>query len=275
MSLAAVSPEIMSNIQLLANGLMAASIVTLATEAGAQAQPKPAEPPPPTRESPPAPEPPRQAPPEVPSEPPPYYETDWAEPAPPDLRMAPMRPRGARLHDGLFLRAGIGYARLLHRVSSYGESWDFRANGVSMDILVGGTPAPGLVLGGGLVMSAFESPTMSNQYPYGWWGSDVTANLVAPVGFVQYYFDPKLGWNVQGMVGYGTLDYSDAYGSLGTTAEGVLVALGGGWEGFVTDQWSLGGLFRISYSNLHDTVYGISETHSIWTPTFQFVGTYH
>lgn len=254
----------------LVDTLFAVLITTFATRANAQGQPKPTEPSSLTVDSPQPGE--AQSSPGTPAAPPPYF----VEPPPPDERMAPapLAPRGARFHDGLFLRAGIGYARLLHHISAYGTTSDFRGNGVSMDILVGGTPARGLVLGGGLVMSAFESPEMSVQYPYGTWG-DVSVNLVAPVGFVQYYFDPRLGWNVQGMVGYATLDYTDAYGSLGTTAEGVLLAIGGGWEGFVTDQWSLGGLFRVAYSNLHDTIYGISETHSVWTPTFQLVGTYH
>jgi hypothetical protein len=63
------------------------------------------------------------------------------------------RPRGARLHDGFYLRMSIGGGSVAARGERYDESdaatdYSFAGNALLADLAVGGTPSPGLVLGG-------------------------------------------------------------------------------------------------------------------------------
>ncbi len=66
-------------------------------------------------------------------------------PAPPQEADEP----GAHLHDGFYLRVALGGGWLGMRTDSAPEA-DVKGGGGSLDLLLGGTPIDGLVIGGGI-----------------------------------------------------------------------------------------------------------------------------
>ncbi len=178
----------------------------------------------------------------------PYY----ASPEPPP----PPKPRGVRLHDGFYFRADLGFGYL-------SESATFKSGGVSADqtqrggagsmlILFGGTPATGLAFGGGMFFASAGSPrTGGATTPIR--GDLDSMSLFGLMGFADYYFNPKGGFHVLGLVGFGGLSWNAKDGSQSTSSEepaGLLLGLGAGYDFWVSDQWSLGLLGRLVYAPL-------------------------
>jgi hypothetical protein len=252
-------------------------------------QPPPGQPPPAGYPQPPPGQPPPGAygqPPPGYAPPPPGYYGYPAEPPPP---VGP--PPGAYTHDGFFLRFAIGYAYLSDtiKVKDTDQEAKLKGSGINFDVLmIGGTPAPGLVIGGALIGNGFGSPKFEVAGTEGDYcesrttnsgDCSVTLSLIAP--FVQWYFDPKQGFYIQGLIGYGALD--DGIDET-DEATGAVFGIGAGYDFWVGKEWSIGPAFRLLFASLKETndigssTIGTSEieyTHSIVVPTLSFAVTYH
>lgn len=205
----------------------------------------------------------------APEGPPPPVAAAPAEPPPPVAAppvaattppMAPPVPsRGVEMHDGFYFRAGLGFGALIGKVEPDTESnLDSKTSGFSVlsELAFGGTPVPGLVIGGGIYSA--NTPTTSYEFEEGDTslsidGKGTTVGVIGP--FVDVYPNPELGLHFQGALGFGilTADESDdddvdfppdKYSGVGF---GLMV--GGGYEVFVADQWSIGGVVRVVYAN--------------------------
>lgn len=160
----------------------------------------------------------------------------------------------------------------------------FSGGAGAFELAFGGTPSPGLVLGGGIYASGAGQPKQ-----------DVTvqgrpaANLpdqiaqLAVIGpFVDYYFDPKGGWHVQGALGFASVviqraDSSNNDPRVGKRDQiGFGVMLGGGYDAWVSEQWSLGGSVRFLYgsTSTNDDANRINYS-GIAAPELLFTVTYH
>ncbi len=248
---------------------------------------------PPTATAPPAPAPPPTAapPPSYPA--PPYRAPAYGQPAygqpgypPPGYYNYPAPPPPpppddtVERHDGLYLSFGLSFGYFKNSIAyDSGPIGDEKVSkgDVSFEFLLGGTPAPGVVIGGGLLAWGVGDPnvevdgqTVKN--------SELRSMSVASLGpFVDFYPDDKGGFHVQGFVGLSQLSFEDDRGQSDSSEEPTGYSLAGavGYDFWVGDQWSIGVLGRFMYSSLAVTVDDIDRTHHVLSPTLGVRGLLH
>jgi len=155
-----------------------------------------------------------------------------------------------RRHDGFYLRLGIGAGLVRSRVESPAPLGDLsaRGGGVAIDLALGGTVADGLVIGGGIYTVAINNVSWSGDNVPG--DQDGETGSIGLLGvMVDYYPDARGGFHVLGSLGIGVLGYErdsstdlppeDWNGGGGGAMFGV------GYEAWIGDQWSLGGVARV------------------------------
>ncbi len=152
-------------------------------------------------------------------------------------------------HDGFFARVslGVGYENahvdpsLTPEGSVLQQFGSGSVNGpaVHSELLLGGTPTPGFVVGSGLMNWNLRK------------NGRVIGFLVLPL-FANYYLDAEGPWFLQGFVGIGSGTLGGRRKSDGTSqgAAGLAVGAGGGWETWVGEQGSLGLALRFVYANM-------------------------
>jgi hypothetical protein len=141
-----------------------------------------------------------------------------------------------RTHDGFYLRVGVGPGYALGTLASPAGSGDSTGVNVSTQLAIGWTLRPGLVIGGGTFPMVVPSPTYD--------GMDAGGQHVSATGaFVDYYLDPRKGLHFQGglLFALGYLDGGERASHVGAGYGGTL---GIGYDFFVTDEWSVGGIVR-------------------------------
>jgi len=198
---------------------------------------------------------------------------------------------GAREHDGFYLRMGIGIGRLSASFDSERSAelqgaveGTFARGSLPIELAFGGTPAPGLVIGGTVNVAGTGDVTTNDLTVNGARVTDMKyaqASLWFVGPFVDYYIDAHLGWHVQGALGIAGLNLTE--GRRGQTevrsrteAGGLGFALGGGWEGWVGKQWSMGVLLRLMYASVET-----DQDNERWGyralafPEFLYSVTYH
>ena len=164
-----------------------------------------------------------------------------------------------RTHDGFFLRTGLGGASLSLK-PPVGET--LSGSGGAFDLAIGGTLGSGFVLAGDLAFNSFKKTVFN---------TDITYTLVSLSLLGDWYFDPKGGLHAQLGLGSAGVDAA-ARGTSGSVGNGGIVTLGVGYDAFVSDEWSLGGLLRFQRVTLKkDDV----ETATVTNVGVFFVATYH
>lgn len=155
---------------------------------------------------------------------------------------------GARTHDGFHLSLGVGAAYTTTSVSLDPEAANppdisVTGFGVAGHLLIGGTVAPGLVIGGGNMGFHVFSPKVDVD------GTETDAdgafagNLLGV--YADYYFDNHEGLHALALLGLATLDDGDD--RTDKLAVGFGAALGVGYEMWVADEWSIGALGRVQF----------------------------
>jgi hypothetical protein len=184
-------------------------------------------------------------------------------------------------HDGFFFRMGIGLAYGTVSLEADGaDAGTARGFGVNLEFLFGGTPAPGLVIGGGLLFNSFPNPTLEDE-DGDENSSDVTINLTTIDFFVNYYPDPKSGFQIQGLLGFGVGTIIDDEGNNvfdeddASDPTGPVLGAGIGYEGFVGEQWGLGVMGRVVYAPLTTTINGFDIKMNVLAPSVSFIVTLH
>lgn len=147
------------------------------------------------------------------------------------------------MHDGFYLgvTGGLGY------FSTSGDNDSVSGLVLpSMSLLMGGTIIPGLAVGGGL----FVDYSSGASYEAGGQSADLPgASMVVALGaFADYYLDArKGGLHFQGFVGWGGIEETEGTG--GSDPTGLTVFAGAGYDMFITDNISVGGLGRLAYGS--------------------------
>jgi hypothetical protein len=177
----------------------------------------------------------------------------------------------ALTHDGFYLQfnAGLGYlSASLEPIPGSKE----KLSGVTFpsSLLLGGTVGP-VVIGGGFFADHAFSPSYSlngNDSPF---VNDVTMTLIGIGMFADIYPDVHKGLHFQPFVGWGGLETSVNGNSGGSDPTGLVLAVGGGYDFFISDNWSFGGMLRIAYAplSLNDV------TYSTFSPSLLATITYH
>jgi hypothetical protein len=179
----------------------------------------------------------------------------------------------AKTHDGFYMQiaGGVGY---LSSSAELGPS-NLTLSGVTtpLHLLLGGTAGP-IVIGGGFFFDHAASPSASIS------GSsvaltDVSMTLVGIGAFADYYVDPHGGLHFQPFVGWGALESSRNGNSGGSDPTGLVLALGGGYDWWVGDEWSIGVMGRLAYAPLSYSAGGASVSYSTIAPALLATFTYH
>lgn len=239
-------------------GLAAAASLTcvaLATTATAQQPPAAApaaQPAPPSPAGSPPPPPPGYPP------PPAAYPPGAYAPPPPGYYAAPPPPIGVHLHDGFYLRMDFGYGLLGVTETTDPSTIDVKVKGSggSFALGLGGTPTPGLAIGGELLVQVASKPTVEAA------GIELQSNSAVALStfgpFVDWFPDPKGGGHVGAMIGWAS------FAGTNYSSSGYGAALFGGYDFWIGDQWSLGPLVRLTAAKTSKDPYTDSSTSLIF-----------
>jgi hypothetical protein len=150
----------------------------------------------------------------------------------------------ARLHDGFYLRANLGFGTQRTTIDDASLRPNFSARTSTMvgDLLVGGAPSPGLVFGGALLLDSLPSTAFQTDG----YSTKTTLSLMTVGPFIDAYPNPRGGFHSGGMVGASAahLDGDARYPAENVYGFGLATWLG--YDCWVADQWSVGGLLRFS-----------------------------
>jgi hypothetical protein len=163
---------------------------------------------------------------------------------------------GVHEHDGFFLRMGLGFAYLNSSIDveePVSAEGTIKGGGVGLGLMLGGTIAPGFVLGGALLGHGANEPEFeANGQKIDTKDRTLTFSVVGLFG--QFYFDPTAGGYLQALIGYGQLDEDEDSSSSSSSSEerptGAVFGIGGGYDFWVGEQWSLGPELRVLYAPL-------------------------
>jgi len=180
-----------------------------------------------------------------PSEPPPRINLSGGSSM--DLSTPPPPPPVARQyhqHEGFYVRVSAGLGTLLS-ASIDTNAVEFTSSGVTLDFdaLIGGGPAPGFTLGGGVLGSL----QLSGDWEAEGFGTtdsaDLTTFIIGP--FADGYPDPKHGLHFGGLLGLATVSFEDPGGS-GSDALGVGGSAWAGYDVWVGPEFSVGGALKLT-----------------------------
>jgi hypothetical protein len=167
--------------------------------------------------------------------------------------LPPLEPRNRHYHDGFYLRisAGFGGAWTSSKVTSGDFSSTDRpksevsGSGASFDFMMGGTPAPGLVVGGGILFQETFSPSVPQPEGTSVPGFDpgtlssLPFLMIGPM--VDAFPNPSYGFHFGGLLGLAQMGLKD---NQGNSSGGVGIAAWLGYMWWTSSQWSIGGLVR-------------------------------
>jgi len=151
-------------------------------------------------------------------------------------------------HDGFYLQLNAGLGYMSASVEQGGQTANLHGVTLPSSLLMGGTVGP-VVIGGGIFTDHAFSPGYSvngESVPI----NNVTMTLIGIGAFADIYPDVHKGLHFQPFVGWGGLERSVNGNSGGSDPTGLVLALGGGYDVFVSDNWSIGGMARIAYAPL-------------------------
>jgi hypothetical protein len=162
---------------------------------------------------------------------------------------APNARAEIRTHDGFYLQldTGLGYLSSTGKFPGYEVTY----SGVttSSALFLGGTIGP-VVIGGGFTYDNAFSPNAKSGGTTVNLGTDVSLHLIGIGPFIDVYPDPTSGLHFMGFVGWGGLEASVNGNVSGSDPTGLVSFIGGGYEFWVADQWSVGPLARLTYAPL-------------------------
>ncbi len=163
-------------------------------------------------------------------------------------RSAAAQRRGHHVHDGFYFRGSIGPASVAFDQRSdlpNVPEGNVRGPGVASDLMIGGTPARGLVVGGALVATLAPDPELESGRVQS--NNDATWVIIGP--FVDFFFDRTKGFHVGAAAGPSALWYRDLdaeQNERNAALAGVGVAGWAGYDAWISSNWSLGGYLRLT-----------------------------
>jgi hypothetical protein len=160
---------------------------------------------------------------------------------------APVIQRTDKTHDGFYTRFAVGFASQSTSLDDGVPAPNLEATGGALVInaLVGGAPAPGVIIGGSLALDTLASTTFES----GDYAAKTGMNLISIGPFIDGYPNSRGGFHLGGTVGPAFARLNNNTGFAGSKSNGVGLAAWLGYDWWVADQWSVGGLLRFSGAN--------------------------
>ncbi len=172
------------------------------------------------------------------------------------------------------MAVGLGIAGAL--VSSDSNStgdYSFGGGAGALDLWIGGTPVSGLVMGGVLSGVGLTSSQRSVD------GKRVSGDVAGGTGLLGYFVDlfpdPGRGLHFGGALGFasGTVEVKDSGRKF--DGGGLGLEAWGGYDFWVSQQWSLGGVLRFIGSVTREEKENITYQASLGAATLSFTALYH
>jgi hypothetical protein len=170
------------------------------------------------------------------------------------------------MHEGFYLRTSLGFGDYRASFTDNNHStqnFTEHGNTIALDLLIGGSPSPGVSIGGGLLLE----PLFSADYGRNGSGShDGFATLIGP--FIDGFPDATKGWHLGGLIGLGVQSFQDvnATSRSATRAGGLGGAAWFGYDFWVAGEWAIGPQLRLMGMHTNDTSSG--EDVSAWARSF-------
>jgi hypothetical protein len=186
---------------------------------------------------------------------------------------------GAHTHDGFYFRIGLNIGPLMTTATpevngTEGTEAKYSGLHTGTDLMFGGTPVPGLAIGGALVTNFTSDPTVKAGSVEG--KADGTMIFSGIAAFGDYYFDPHGGGHVMLMLGFAAADFVSSSGSSGgNDPTGPMVAIGGGYDFWIGNEWSVGPVARILYAPLSAEEEPLKVKYSYLYPSIGVAFTLH
>jgi len=183
-------------------------------------------------------------------------------------------------HDGFFFQGNIGLG-YLSTSPDFGDielvDGDPKISGfgVGGGLLFGGTPAPGLVIGGGTANVVAISPkyTVDGEEIEAF--DDVNLNLSTIGVFGTFYPDPHGGLSLHLMLAYAVLSASSDGDTSDNNPDGPAITAGLGYDFWVAPEWSIGVFGRFTYAATKWEEDGFEAKYPVLAPALLATFTYH
>jgi len=193
------------------------------------------------------------------------------------LPAVPPPPRGVRYHDGFYLRLALGLAASGTLVSSDQTrvpNYSFAGGGAAGDLWLGGTPAPGLAMGGALSFLSANSTT--RRVDGDSLSGDVSGSTALLGFFVDGFPDPERGFHFGGSAGLASARSSvKNSGQDEFNGGGLGLAAWLGYDMWVSPQWSLGGMVRFLGTLTRENRDSVNYQTSFGGASLSFTALYH
>ena len=179
-------------------------------------------------------------------------------------------------HDGFYFRGatGLGYLKSSLTLPAGQPAESLSGLDIGFDAWFGGSPIPGLVIGGGITTFDVPSPTIKQGGTSSSFPGHAMLDIVGAFG--DYYFNPNQGMHAEALIGYGVLGLALNDGTTSTNdPSGLALGLGFGNDWWVSDEWSIGVLGRFIYAPLSYSAGGLTEKYSTITPAVMATFTYN
>ena len=170
---------------------------------------------------------------------------------------APQPPPPPPIHDGFFLRFGMGMgmmddsAEVETFVHEYGVNT--RGGTLAFEVSIGGGVQPGIAIAGTYLLDIVVNPRVSERGTEHDDTSALTHDLLGAT--IDIYPNPFGGFHAGMTVGYATLSIDDEHRDVNEgMAEGIGFAPHVGYGWWSSDTWSLGLLGRFRYSRMEADV---------------------
>lgn len=154
----------------------------------------------------------------------------------------------AHAHGGFYARGGVGLGYYSMSVDVPVGEQSFSGMTIPIEVLLGGSIIPGLVIGGGLSLDYAPSPSYSSNGADS--DTDFSQYLIGIGPFVDFYPNVDSGLHVQGRVGWGGVETSTANGAGASDPTGLMMTIGGGYDHWMSDTLGVGVLGRLTYAPL-------------------------
>jgi len=175
-----------------------------------------------------------------------------------------------KTHDGFYLQLNAGLGYLSTTAESGGTKVNYSGVTLPSSLLLGGTIGP-VVIGGGFFGDYAFSPSASVNGQDSPLYNEVTMTLIGIGMFADIYPDVHKGLHFQPFIGWGGLETSVNGNVGGSDPTGLVLAVGGGYDFFISDNWSFGGMARFAYAPLKMN----DVSYSTIAPSLLATITYH
>jgi hypothetical protein len=186
---------------------------------------------------------------------------------------------GARTHDGFFARSSPGLAFYWAHVedsSSVPRRSGVRGIGQGGELALGGTPAPGLVVGGSVWTGRLDPVFIEGGRRVSSDDDSVKLTQLRLGPFVDYYPNVSLGFHgTAGMALVAEFESDTLGDAIEPVAYGVSLVTGVGHEWFVSDEVSFGFLARFAVGGVTRSPRGAPERSLFVLPELALAATYH